>query len=60
MEGVAACIVNYYGDNRKKEKETLEQLINRWIAQKKYSESELNNIINNYGKRIKNHTSNRV
>jgi hypothetical protein len=36
--------------NRKKEKETLEQLINRWIETKKYSVLELNNIINRYGK----------
>ena len=30
------------------EKENLEQTINRWIAQKQMSLSELNNIISNY------------
>ncbi len=39
---------DYY--NRKKEKETLEQVIIRWIKTKQYSLSELNKIINNYGK----------
>ena len=39
---------DYY--NRKKEKETLEQVIIRWIKTKQYSLSELNRIINNYGK----------
>ena len=36
--------------NRKKAKESLEQSINRWIAQKQFTLSELNNIINRYGK----------
>ena len=40
--------LDYY--NRKKEKETLEQVIIRWIKTKQYSLSELNKIINNYGK----------
>ena len=39
---------DYY--NRKKAKESLEQSINRWIAQKQFTLSELNNIINRYGK----------
>lgn len=37
--------------NRRREKETLEQLINRWIETKKYPLSKLNNIINNHGKK---------
>lgn len=46
--GANGTYTDYY--NSKKEKGTLEQVIIRWIKTKQYSLSELNKIINNYGK----------
>lgn len=42
------CPDFYSRKTAKTEKENLEQIINRWIAQKQMSLSELNDIINNY------------
>ena len=52
MQGVKTNDSSYCPDyhNRNKEKETLEQLINHWVATGKYSLSELNKIKNHYAK----------
>lgn len=42
------CPDFYSRKTAKTEKENLEQTINRWIAQKQMSLSELNNIISHY------------
>ena len=42
------CPDFYSRKTAKTEKENLEQIINRWIAQKQMSLSELNNIISHY------------